>query len=204
MTSDLNQLLSLPVETLVVLGAGYMAYRLAYTGRDAHHRSIDTIFLTVVFAAIAKLVLQFSEATVPLGWAVLSGCMTALSAAAFWRRFGARWLLSALRKSRISLSDPTITAWDKVRSDDTARPSQLLVLKRDGTQLMCEALAEFANERFGPCIYGTDGSVALFVTHQLNAGDDDWQILNHPAWAEWGTLLTYIPASEIAGISVRN
>lgn len=204
MTADLDQLLSPPFETLAVLAAGYAAYRLAFSGRDLMHHGVDTALLTVVYAAIAKLVMQVSEPALPTELAAAAGFVVALIVAAFWRRFGSRWIVALQRKSRISFSDGMHSAWDTVRTNEAVRPTQLIVRRTGGVMLMCDELAKFQHENFGPCIYGDDGSIALYVTHQKADGESDWEQMDAVVADQWGALLTYVPASEIASIYLRS
>ena len=67
---------------------------------------------------------------------------------------------------------------------------------------MCDNLGRFKDAFPASCVLGADGSVALFVTHQIGVGVADWEEMS-PADPDWGRLLTYIPASEVAGIYAR-
>ena len=49
-----ENLLQLPYQTLAILVAGYLSYRLAYTGRDTTHRTLDTLAIALVFAFVAQ------------------------------------------------------------------------------------------------------------------------------------------------------
>ncbi len=37
-----------------MLVAGYLGYRLAWTGKDETHRAVDVVFLSLVFGLIAR------------------------------------------------------------------------------------------------------------------------------------------------------
>ena len=210
--------LDLPFETLVVLAAGYMAYRLAFTGRDRSHKTADVVFSTVVFASIAKalfsltatIVLWFTSDGAALaglgGWRYLIAlCAIAgtLGAGALWRAVLSSWVFNFWRQMRVSASDRHQTAWETMIANERLKVTQLLVRKKDGSAVMCEKLGDFSEKPFGPCLYGHDGSVAVYVTSYRSAGGSDWLDID-PTDPKWGSMITYIPASEISEISVRN
>lgn len=205
---EMQLLLDLPFETLVVLAGGYLSYRLAYTGKDASHTSVDVVFLTVVFGALARLTMSFAAVLLPSGQlfamiAPILGVFLALSGAAFWRRCGEAWASRMFRWLKVSHSDRYRTAWEVISTNAGLHPTQLMVRRKDGGLLMCENLSRFSNEKVNPCIYGSDGSIALFVTHQMPPDKVDLEEIEVHAEG-WGSLITYIPASEIAGIYARH
>lgn len=121
----IEQMLGLPIQVLSVLASGYLSYRLAYTGRDASHKSVDVVFIAFVFAFIAQL---SGGVAVALLWpishsilatpvvAALTGMACALVASALWRRWGMSWLFKFLRNTGISHSDRHTSAWQSVIS----------------------------------------------------------------------------------------
>lgn len=206
--TDVQLLLNLPFETLAVLAAGYLSYRLAYTGKDASHTSVDVVFLTVVFGTLVKLAMAIAMMLVPSGplfvvIATILGGFSALCGAAIWRRHGEACAFRMFRWLKVSHSDRYRTAWEVISTNAGLNPTQLMVRRKDGVLLMCENLSRFSGEKVNPCIYGSDGSIALFVTHQKAAGEPDWEAIDVRAEG-WGAMITYIPASEIAGIYARH
>ncbi|MBW6506176.1 MAG: hypothetical protein K0B00_05415 [Rhodobacteraceae bacterium] len=201
--TDAQILLNLPLETLVVLVCGYLGYRIAYTGKDASHSAVDVVFMSLAFSLVAKGGLVLGNLTAA-GLGFPAAVMCALLAASLWRSSGERLTRQALRWANISNSDRTQTAWERISTDASLRPSQLIVRRRDGRLLMCERLADFEKEPLGPCIYGSDGSVALFVTHERGPEDADWVETPDPADDRWGRLIACIPAAEIAAIYLRH
>jgi hypothetical protein len=199
-------LINLPYETLASLAAGYLSYRLAYTGKDASHAPVDVVFLTAVFAALAKLValicadplegLAFGSLLSPI-----VGMGVALCGAAAWRRWSGRieWLL---RRMGISTFDRHKTAWGSFLAEERKRVTSLVVQKKNGETVMSEPLSDFENALFGPCIFGEDGSIAIYITHFRRNQDELWQETD-PRDADWGAAVTLIPASEIAWVRVR-
>lgn len=201
---DVKLLLDLPFEVLAVLAAGYLSYRLAYTGKDGAHAPVDVVFLALVFALLAKLIAIALIYLIPSIPSVLSYtvalCFTVIGAAA-WRRLSGRidWLL---RRMGISTFDRHETAWGSFLAEERKRVTSLIVHKKNGETVMSEPLSDFEGALFGPCILGEDGSVAMYITDFRRREDEDWQE-SDPRDAEWGTAVTIIPASEIAWVRVR-
>ncbi|MEQ8747343.1 hypothetical protein [Pyruvatibacter sp.] len=213
MISDLQSVFDLPLSTLVVLGAGFAAYRVAFTGKKKGHGAIDVFFITVVFAAIAKFAFEVASNMVPSptpdvmsGYAALAGSaaavVVALGAAAIWRKWGEDRFKALLRAGNVSYSDGNHSAWDQVRVSMSARPTQLIVRKTSGKQLMCDDLKTWEYFPFGPCIYGEDGSIALYVTNVRQDATLDWFDIE-PLDEGAGVAMTYIPADQISEIEVR-
>lgn len=197
---EIQNILALPLSTLTILVAGYLGYRVAYTGKDGNHRTIDTIFLSLVYALIAKAVLSYGPMASELKSSALAVAISLLAAAA-WRRWGEDLIFKLLRFSRVSASDRHSSAWDSLRMKPRFAPSTLVVRLRDGRRLMCSDLSRFMAFEAGPCLLGADGSVSLFVTDQAEAGSEDWKEreIFHDGF---GTEITYVPAAEIAEIKV--
>lgn len=200
--TDLPDLLTLPLDTIAVLAAGYLGYRLAYAGKDARHAGIDTLFMSLVYALVAKLALHgLTLLAIPHLIAIPVAVAAALLVAAVWRKWGERVVFRSLRGMGISTSDRSTTAWENLRVKPGFAPTTYLVQKADGTLLMCQTPENFAHLRDGPCILGSDGSIALFVTHRRLPGCLDWEGRDvfDPVL---GYAMTYVPASQIVEIRV--
>ena len=204
-------MLALPVQTLSVLAAGYMSYRLAYTGKDADHKATDTIFMVFVFAFVAKLSGDLVRiigdtfalpATARDTTAILIGVVTALIASAIWRKWGESGVRKILRKSNISHADRTQTAWQAMIAKEHLDHNSLVVRKKDGSMVMSERLHDFNDLPFGSRILGSDGSVALYVTHKWRNAEHGWEERDPHENGDFGAEVTYIPASEISEVSI--
>lgn len=193
-------LLDLPLATLAPLGAGYIAYRIAYFGKDAAHKTSDIVLISLVFAALAKLIAACRPELSIIG--NLLGGAVSIYAAALWRnRLEASWL-GFLADAKVSYSDGHATAWDSIRLDERLAPTRITVRRKDGMMFMCGRLADFKAVPTGPLIYGSDGSLAMYVTHSSAPGDAEWMPVNPRAEGDFGAEITYFPASEIAAIYV--
>lgn len=169
----IRELLALPLETLVVIAAGYLSYRIAYTGKDAYHGSVDILFCSVVFGAIAQAALLSSTSWMSRNGviqhydaqiyarvgAIFFALLSALLAACVWRRSGAEWVRSLLRYLGISFADRNRSAWETVIGRENVSLQSLELLLASGDEVMCEQLSDFEKEPLGPCILGNDGSV---------------------------------------------
>lgn len=201
---DVTLLLDLPFEVLAVLAAGYLSYRLAYTGKDGKHSPVDVVFLTVVFALLSKflaIALIYQIPSIPAMFSyTVALCFTLIGAAA-WRRWSGRidWLL---RRMGISTFDRHETAWGSFLAEGRKRVTSLVVHKKNGETVMSEPLSDFECALFGPCVFGEDGSVAMYITDFRRSKDEDWQETD-PRDEAWGAAVTIIPASEIAWVRVR-
>lgn len=213
--ADIQSLINLPTEAFAAISAGYVAYRLAYTGRDNHHDTIDTVLITVVFATMAQTsataftsaILALWPALENVAWlswfAVGIGVLFAICTAAFWRRVGGPKTFDFLRKRGISHSDRNLNAWETIVERDNLKPSMIVVRKKDGTAVMCDRLDDFKDDAHGPMIQGNDGSVAIYITSSRSKDSIDWEPQDPSASNDWGAEITYIPSSEIAEIAIR-
>lgn len=209
---QIKSILDLPTETLTILAAGYIGYKIAFTGLNKHHKPTDVVFISLAFGLVAQLGFLMVQAIFEArGWqgseyaAPPFAALLAVIASSLWRRWGSERFRKLLRDGNISFSDGTQTAWDAIRASTTARPQQLIVRKTDGSQLMCHYLWQFENKPFGPCGFGEDGSVSMYVTCARSSASEEWVDTNYddPEFEEFGTALTYIPANQIAEIEVR-
>lgn len=214
----LENLLQLPYQTLAILIAGYLSYRLAYTGRDTTHRTLDTLAIALVFAFVAQaasaalLILCHWNNPAPSGgelplWvgygASVGGIVVALSSAGVWRRVSVSAVPELLRSAGISSADRNTAAWETVINREDSGPSQITIVKKDGTTLQCERLDDFKKAPFGPMILGQDGSVAIYVTDYRAANSDEWEEVD-PSHGDWGLEITIIPAGEISEVRIRH
>jgi hypothetical protein len=200
---DYKSLLDLPLETLVVLAAGYFGYRIAYVGRDRTHRAIDTLFLCVVFGFTAKLggVISeyWSENEI---WKAAASVCTALVVSAIWRGWVAGWTARLLRQLNISYTDGHANTFETISTSTKERVTQLVVRRRDGTKLMSNNLVQFADKPFGPCLLGQDGSVGMYITDFAQTPKSGWEEID-PAEGGHCIAFTYIPADCIAEVELR-
>lgn len=202
MSGELQSILQLPIETLALLAGGYLAYRLAYTGRDMAHKTVDVIMITSAFGFVTQLgFLSLSAVVENATISSLFGIVVALLFAVFWRRFGQTWARKVLRVGRVSLADGQNSAWDTMMVQEGHKAASLVVKKRDGTILLCGKLHDFRKDPHGPCVFGADGSIAMYVT-DFRLPDEEEYIKNDLRTEDGAVVITYIPADEISEIRI--
>lgn len=194
------ELLKVPLAIQIALVGGYLAYLLAYAGVRQHHTTSDAAFKSIVFSLAATAVL-IAKPFVPYLNEVIA-VLAAVACGIVWRLIGMRATQAVLRKAGLWADDLpnawlTITA---LRSD--VRPSQIAVDVEGGQTLVCDDTRPFKDAPYGPCIYGLDGSIAFYVTAERRA-DGKWFEHENVSNID-GHRLTYIPASAIKRVEIRN
>ncbi|SMO97740.1 hypothetical protein [Paracoccus laeviglucosivorans] len=200
-------LLDLPLDTLASLVAGYLGYRIAYTGRDTKHGTLDVLFITFAFAFIAKTTFFVATAYEAKSWVLFGsyalGLCLAIGAACVWRKWLMDRTFKVLRATGVSAADRCTTAWESMLHRSRS-PQRLVVRKKNGERMMTLNLADFTNAPLGTCLLGEDGSVGMYVTDIMHAGTTEWeerQVFD-PAKPDWGYDMTFIPASEILEVRI--
>ena len=82
------------------------------------------------------------------------------------------------------------------------RMTQLHVYTTDDMRLSCDDLTKCNELPFGPCIFGRDGSVSLYV-NEIKKGDSKALEVTPTSDSFWGAKLTYIPVDQIRRIELR-
>lgn len=200
--AELERLLNLPLPTLAALAAGYIGYRIAFVGRDGPHGPADVVFLSFAFAAVAQGVMSLAPVAVWAG-APLAVAATLIGAVS-WRVIGDSGTLYIMRRLRISGHDRGRTAWESMLMRDLKAPNRVVVTLKSGRQIMCANTNAFHDAPLGPCLFGPDGSVALYVTDTRPNPEADWVELqpHDPENPKWGWEMTLIPADTIERVKV--
>ncbi len=209
---DANQIVGIinqPIDVLVVLAAGYIGYKVAYTGKNKQHKPVDVVFISLAFGLVAQIVYGPVSVTMPAVMSIgakqiaaVIAVFVALVVASLWRKFLEGWVKTLLRASDVSFSDGCLTVLDTIRVSTKHRLSQLTVRMIDGSAVMCDYLYLFEDKPFGPCQIGEDGSVALYVNCFRRNNLEDWQDID-PVNEIYGSSMTYIPANQIKDIELR-
>lgn len=175
-----------------MLGAGYLGYHIAYVGQDQKHKATNIIFLTLTFGFIAKLTMSMLNAVIAnQHLKVIMGIIASL-----WRKYISQWAKKVLRYSGVSYSDGQTTAWDSLCINTEYKPTQLIVRKTDGLHVKCDNLWSFRDLPHGPCLFGEDGSIAMYITHYKPKLAQEW-ISDDPHDNGFWPAITYILVSEI-------
>ena len=197
-----QDLLTLPFAIQVALSSGYLAYLVAFAGLRSHHTTTDMLFRVFVFSSLGTAIFYLLPNDPILAAALAT--LVSLVLALFWRKYGNRASKFILRKLQVSWSDDVPSAWLSITAERTdLRPSQIVVQLRDGRLLMCEDTRKFANAPFGPCMFGLEGSVAMYVTAEMRP-NGEWIEQKDVIHPHEGARITHIPASEIARSEIRH
>ena len=183
----------------VSLAAGYLAYCTAYAGFRRHHQTRDTIFISLVFAAIASAVISLVQVfgTVP---AYLLSVFAALLSASIWRWFGRELWHKTMRASKVHREDGVETTWEALVQTKKII-DQISVHLSDGRILYLNDRPKYVGTPWDGLYLGGDGSVLMIVEEEeLPDGTEE---VRQGVLSDWGTRLTYLPASQIARINIR-
>jgi len=200
---NIDSLLSLPIDTLVLLAAGYLGYRLAFTGKDREHKTTDVIFISAAFAAIAKAVMMIGTACGATTAGLMLAAPVSLLAAIIWRRWMSERVFGILKEKQIMTHDRTETAWQSLIAKDGNVVRQIVVHRTDGVSYMCKDFYEFKDMRPTKLILGDDGSIAMPVSHWRDTNETEWDKHDDVMDPVWGDRITYIPAAQIRSIAIR-
>lgn len=201
LTSDFFNL-SLALQT--ALGAGYLSYMLAYSGRRQGQAQSDVVFISLVFAAIAMIVFDLVGGWFE-GWqAALVSAGSALAAALFWRALLRRCWQKIAKRLRISQDDGISLGWTGfLEYLDIEKVRQISVRLKDGRELYCSEVDSYGSAHPTKLYLGADGGVGL-VVEEIHHKDGTVEDRRIGLVADgWGTRTTYIHASEIVSIEVR-
>ena len=200
---NIDSLLSLPIDTLLLLASGYLGYRLAFTGKDREHKTTDVIFISAAFAAIAKAVMMIGSAAGSLAAGLFLAAPASLLAAIIWRRWVSGWVFGILKNKQIMTHDRTETAWQSLIARDGNVIRQIVVHRTDGVSYMCKDFFHFKDMKPTPLLLGVDGSIAMPVSHWRDINETEWDTFDDVMDADWGDKITYIPASQIRSVAIR-
>lgn len=197
----IGKLATLPWDVQIVLGCGYLAYRLAYVGIRQNHKPVDAVFLTAAFGLWAVASLWLAQQLVLPARIGIALAVT-LGAAILWRAFLRHVLRGVLRAVRYSWADETISAMDHLQENNRHHPTQLCVETADGHTYFCTRTEAVGHLPFGPYVIGNAGDVLIYADHSQAPGEDPAPV---EAWNDdlWGANVTYIPADQVRRIAIR-
>lgn len=195
-------LLSLPAQIQIAAASGYAAYMTASIGIRAHHTTTQTAFTAAAYGLIATAVLASApDETNPIAVGVLAFVLTVF-AGMFWRKIGCRVWFGLLSFLGVSRADDTPSAWMALHERADSYLTQIAIELDDGTWLYCDDTTKFAKAPQGPCVLGANGDIGMYLTHQKRQGAERTAVLTTRD-ARWGDRLTWIPASRIRRVSLR-
>lgn len=193
---------SLPLEIQISLAFGYAAYIFSYTGIRRHHTALDTFFIVLLFSVIALLILRLTG-NLGLILSSLIALIVAVVIAIIWRIWLRGLLYKTMRKFNLTWASDDPSAFFTLYANTHNAVSQISIELEDGKILECRDTSLFSNAPHGPCLLGPDGDVALYVTHETDAGGNEVE-LEHVHDNFYGHLITYVPNAPIRTISIRH
>ncbi|ADO42356.1 hypothetical protein [Ketogulonicigenium vulgare] len=193
------EFLELTLTLQVSLGAGYLAYAVAYAGYRKDHRAEDAIFITIAFSALAQLLFVVLEHAqfLPI-ISVPSVFLTTIAAGALWRKFGMSFWQTLMRWSGVHRDDGNLRIWP-ILVHGNHEINQCQVYLKDGRVLNLLNGPAYIGQPWDGLLLGDDGSVLMVVENEYMPNGS---VIEHGANfdAEWGTSLTYVPASEVSRV----
>lgn len=201
--TNISDLAALPWQLQVVAASGYIAYLLAFVGLRHTHKAADTVFGTLAFGLFALATLSLLPAKVHWIGAIIIALVSSLAAAVIWRWLVRGELRKLLRASGYTWADDTPSAWDRLLEGGYKGTTQLTVELNDGRFLYCTEAERAGKHPFGPFILGTCGDVLLYVDSSKAPGAEPVDHTDAVFDADWGSLLTYVPADSIRKIAIR-
>lgn len=196
-----NQFFDLSLSLQVALGSGYLGYTTAYAGFRRDHRVEDVLFISLAFASVAMLTFGFVEKSHGVLLASLSSFGASVIIAAFWRKWGRKAWLWATSSAGVHRDDGSHDAWNQIVQTDR-RVGQLSVHMKDGRVLYLSDRRKYDHCPWKGLYLGGNGAVVMVVEKEKDANGQltDRKGITDP---EWGTRLTYLPASEIQRVNIR-
>lgn len=203
---SIADLYQLPFEIIWMLAIGYIGYRLTFVGRDAPHAILDRVFLIFVIGSVAR----WGATLIDRPWNMAPSLEAAValiigvSASLVWRRWGATWFYDAMYNAKLIDDDGQPDVWRSMTARKLRPPTRLCVKLTNGNWLLCNELSAFNDAPLGPCLFGADGSVAMYVTATTGPDDADWNEAKpfDPEYSSFGYEMTFIPAKSIERIEI--
>ncbi|MGH6697475.1 MAG: hypothetical protein ACRER3_10085 [Pseudomonas fluorescens] len=198
-----EKLLSLPLHIQVGLGAGYLAYVIAYSGIRDHHKGIDIPFRAAAFGIVTIALLSITKGW-KVEWSIAASTAGTVLFGVSWRLWGRRIYRYFLRQSGISWTDDTPSAWSAVVAENSRFPAtQISVQLEDRTWLHCSQTYQMRALPFGPFVAGNNGDIAMYVDRVVPPEGDEQDYRETVSIDGWGANLTFIPASRIRQVEMR-
>ncbi len=201
---SIEELLKLPIYLQATLGSGFLAYVIAYAGMREKERPID-LFLVIILLSMPGLVvwLWLEQWQVPLWGQVAEMLFVAFVVGVLWRKVGRKGWLRFVYWMGVSNSDDRLNVWQSLTQNMDVAPTDLMVVLKDGTKYLCNDTQQFKDAAMPQFYTDLNGNVAMYVTHWMKAEDKDWRESKNLYIEEYGHLATYIPATEIQRIEIR-
>lgn len=122
--------------------------------------------------------------------------------ASLWRKLGKQWANNVFQKQGVLNEDGTPNVWVGLTQCTHSGPTQIKVLLKDGSALICNDVQSFSNAPFPRYYTDNDGNIGLYVT-TIKKPDGSTKDMPTVRDEDWGDRLTYVPACEISRVMIR-
>jgi hypothetical protein len=189
-----------PFALQVSLGAGYLGYVTAYAGLRKHHTQTDIALITLAFSLPAAIPHLGGTPLAPV-LSVALALMLSLGTAILWRHKGKSLWLRLMRWSETHAEDGSPDCWSALLQTPRLTVSQISVHTTDGRILYQNDHTSHAAAPEGGLLLGSDGSILMVVEEEeLPDGTEE---VRTGIKGEFGTRMTYVPASQIVRVNIR-
>lgn len=202
-----DELQTLPWDTLVTFSAGYIGYFVANVGLNQRNSTVDVVFIIFIYGLVGTLFyrtpLPCLDGYSPILIAYIRTALTIVAVAVIaglWRSIGKTFFYWIMRKFGVSYADAHETVLSRLFNYSPIKASQLTVYLKNGKILMCDDLRLFTDKPLGTFQLGINGDILMYVTDVKSSGR--WKT-DKEVISPWGSEITYVPASDIERISIR-
>lgn len=191
--------------TLLALSSGYAGYFVSNVGLRTHHKTVDVTFSALVFGFFSAFVYELlcRKFEMSMWSASLIAFLSAVVLGGIWAVWGRRCMYFLLRKAKVSYADETPSALKALFMQTKIAGVTLDVRLVDGTWLRCNNLDRFKDEPNGCCVFGNDGDILMYVTHQKHPGHINFEENTTIIDEEFGSEITYLPRERIDRFEFR-
>ncbi len=215
----MSELLELSWKSQIVLVGGYLSYVVAYSGRRGSHGPTDILGIILCFGGIGLIFVELFESAVRIFttnsdslsepsrvvdgayWIGAVSLLVPLLCAVAWRGFLNEWIWRKIKEITGDHEDGLPSAWLTIVQQKGLEYAQLVVTLKSGVVYESYPLGDFNGYPNGPCVFGPDGGIGMYVTYITNANDQGRPVDN--ILDADGCRMTFIPSSEIAEVDFR-
>ncbi|ADW16393.1 hypothetical protein Despr_0204 [Desulfobulbus propionicus DSM 2032] len=201
--NDIENLLNLPEYIQIVIATGYIGHSIARSGLRDKERKDELLYGIIVFGLFGYVAFDlvkpfFSYFLIPAIIAVVSVVVISC----LWRKVGKPLTNTIFQNAGVLNEDGIPNVWTGITQCTHAGPTQVKVLLKDGSALICNNVQSFGDAAFPKYYTDNDGNIALYVT-SIRKTDGTTKEMTTVRDADWGDRLTYVPASEISRVMIR-
>lgn len=201
------KLTELPWASILTLAAGYCGYFIAHQGNRSHHQAADVTFASLAFGFWGLLTFQILSTSERFGvgttLASVGGFAASIILGAAWSSFGRRVVDWLLRAVGATLSDDCPSAWAALGRDPSVSMSEISVKLSTGEIYRSKPLSRFSKEPNGPCTFGANGDLIMYVTHISSPGGNPFVSVDPNVINSTSYEATYIPRDQIMRVDIQ-